>query len=76
MHKELKSIRKEIKLSMSNFARILKISKPAFQGYESGRRSIPQEVMAGAQAQLQRTRQYWAEMDKRMDEEMNKEATG
>lgn len=62
---ELKAIREEIGLSMRDFADILQISKPAYQGYETGRRSIPPAVMDKAEAQLLRTRAYWAGMDAR-----------
>jgi transcriptional regulator with XRE-family HTH domain len=68
--KELKAIRKEVKLSMQNFAAILKTKKATYQGYESGRRPAPTGIIDEARAQLQRTRKYWAEMDKRMDEEL------
>lgn len=61
----LQAIREEIELSMRDFADILQISKPAYQGYESGRRSIPPAVMDEAKAQLQRTREYWEGMDAR-----------
>lgn len=70
---KLKAIREEIGLSMRDFADILQISKPAYQGYESGRRSIPPGIMDKAKAQLQRTRAYWRTLPNRVEGRIDQE---
>lgn len=49
-------------------ATVLGLKKATYQCYEDGSRECPAEVMQRAEAQLQRTREYWAGMDKRIQE--------
>ena len=51
---QLSDIRKKLKCSMSEMAQLLGVTKSAYQGYETGRRSTPPVIQAAAETALQR----------------------
>jgi predicted transcriptional regulator len=63
----LKDIRAECRLSIGVFAKCLGIPKATYQCYESNTRTVPPVVLREAEAQLERSRKYWSEMDARLD---------
>ena len=67
MQQNLKAIREELRFSIGVFSTILGLKKATYQCYENGSRAVPKQVMISAQEQLQRTRDYWAGMDARID---------
>lgn len=64
---ELKASRKEIGFSIAIMAQVLGIKKPTLQGYESGRRPCPDNILTASRDALQKHRDFWANMDARAD---------
>jgi len=63
----LKKIREEVGLSIGDMATVIGLKKATYQCYENKTRNYPANVMQRAEAQLQRTREFWAGMDQRID---------
>lgn len=70
---QLKQIRAECRLSIGVMAKCLGIPKATLQCYESNTRTVPPVVLRDAEAQLERSRKYWAEMSQRIDKYMKGE---
>jgi len=58
MQTELKAIREQLGYSMSERAEELQISKPTYQGYESGRRTTPPLTLGMALMALGRVAEW------------------
>lgn len=66
MQQELKAIREEIGFSIAIMAEDLGIHKATYQGYETGRRKCPPQVLQAARRSLQSERAFWSGMDARI----------
>jgi transcriptional regulator with XRE-family HTH domain len=73
MHLELRKIRLEMGFSMRDMACELGLATPTYQGYEEGRRKVPQEVIDRAMHSLQKVREFMATAPARIDERINRE---
>lgn len=73
MHLGLKEIRLEMGFSIRDMACELGLATPTYQGYEEGRRKVPQEVIDRAMHSLQKVREFMATAPARIDERIQRE---
>ena len=64
----LREIRAEMGFSIGTMAEDVGLKKATYQGYETGRRAVPRQVMLAAERSLASDREYWRGMDGRLDE--------
>ena len=68
MRRTLKEIREELGFSFRDMADTLYLTKATYQGYETGRRPAPREVLASALQSLRRNKAFWRNLPKRVDD--------
>ena len=70
---ELKEIRINLGFSIKTMAEDLDIEKSTYQGYESGRRKCPQNIIDAARISLQKDIEFWKTLPERVDSISKKE---
>ena len=63
----LREIRAEMGFSIGTMAEDLGLKKATYQGYETGRRAVPRQVMIAAEKSLENNREYYRTRDDRID---------
>jgi transcriptional regulator with XRE-family HTH domain len=65
--KQLRKIRLRMGYSVAEFAELLGLLKPTYQGYESGRRPMPATLLKQAQDAEKREKKFFKDLPKRVD---------
>jgi transcriptional regulator with XRE-family HTH domain len=63
----MRKIRLAMRYSIAEFAELLGLKKATYQGYESGRRPLPKEVLKNAQAAQKREVKFFKGLPARVD---------
>lgn len=63
----MREIRLRLKLSVAEFAELLGLEKSTYQGYETGRRKTPPDVLRTAREAEKINNKFFKEMPKRID---------
>lgn len=73
---ELKALRLEMKFSIGEMAGILNVPKATYQGYETGRRSMPAGFINRVRDWQQQDLEFMAGLSTRVDERLQREGFG
>jgi len=65
---QIKKIRLQMKYSIGEFAKLLGILKPTYQGYDSGNSRTPEKLLREAQDAQKRDSRFFKELPLRVDE--------
>jgi transcriptional regulator with XRE-family HTH domain len=63
----LVEIQREMGFSLRDMSQILGLKKSTYQGYTTGRRAVPRQVMLEAEIAMERNRDFWRGLPDRVD---------
>lgn len=66
----IRKIRHAMRYSIAEFAELLGLKKPTYQGYDEGSRPTPKHVLKNAQEAQKREVKFFTELPQRVDENL------